>query len=310
MTVNMMNNDGTIIKTYDGFRSGFIAILGAPNAGKSTLLNRMLGEKISITSKKPQTTRDRIMGVLHRPSAQLVFVDTPGIHKTKDRDVLNEKMVEVAVSAIGDVDLILLMVDPTKPDVSSEEIVMKKLAAQKKPVILALNKIDLIKKGELLPKIESWSKAFDFKAIVPISAKHGEQVEELVQNMEKLLPEGSPLFPEDTLTDQSERFIVAEMIREKVFRLTGQEIPYSIAVTIDTFKVKNKVANIYATIHVEKGSQKGIIIGKGGEKLKKIGEDARKEIERFLEQKVFLKLFVRVEKNWSRDTKAMRRLGY
>lgn len=302
-----MNND----LNKDGlYRSGFIAIAGAPNAGKSTLLNRMLGEKISITSKKPQTTRNRIMGIVHRPTAQLVFVDTPGVHKTNAADTLNEKMVEAAISAMGDVDLILLMIDPTKPDASSENIIVDKLESQKKPVILAINKIDLLKKGRVLPVIEKWANIFEFKAIIPVSAKHGDQVEELIQNMENCLPEGPPLFPEDTVTDSTERFIVAEMVREKVFRLTGQEIPYSIAVTIDSFSIKNKIANIHATIHVERSSQKGIIIGKAGSKLKKIGEDARKEIERLLQQKVFLKLFVRVEKNWSRDTKALRKLGY
>lgn len=292
-----------------GFKSGFVTIAGAPNAGKSTLLNRMLGEKISITSRKPQTTRNRILGVVHRPASQLVFIDTPGVHKTRGSS-LNVRMVEQAITAMGDVDLLLLVVDVAAPDVLSEEFLMEKIKKQKKPVVLALNKIDLVKKNLILEFIDKWSQVYPFEAIVPISAKHGAQVDELLGIMERLLPEGPPLFPEDMLTDASERFIVAEMIREKVFRLTGEEIPYATAVTVESFTAKPNLVTIHATIHVERDSQKGIIIGKGGSKLKKIGEEARKDIERLLGSKVFLKLFVRVQKNWSRDTRALRRFGY
>jgi len=292
------------------FRSGFIALVGAPNAGKSTLLNRVLGEKISITSKKPQTTRNRIIGVVHRPAAQLVFIDTPGVHRA--RGPLNVRIVDVALSALGDVDMVLIIVDASQADPESESFMVEKLKEQKLPVILALNKIDLVEKPRLLKLIDEWTHAFDFKAVVPISARHGEQVEDLLSAMENLLPEGPPFFPEDTLTDVPERFIAAEMIREKVFRLTGQEIPYSTAVTIDSFKEEKKGAlvRIYATIHIERDSQKGIIIGKQGSKLKQIGEASRKEIERMLDTRVFLKLFVRVQKNWSKDTKALRKFGY
>ncbi len=292
------------------FRSGFIALVGAPNAGKSTLLNRMLGEKISITSKKPQTTRNRIIGVVHRPAAQLVFIDTPGVHKA--RSPLNVRIVEVALSTLADVDLVLIIVDASQADPESELFMVEKLKARKRSVILALNKIDLVKKPRLLKLIDNWTHAFDFKAIVPISARHGQQVEDLMSAMEGMLPEGPPFFPEDTLTDVPERFIAAEMIREKVFRLTGQEIPYSTAVTIDSFKEEKKGAlvKIYATIHIERDSQKGIIIGKQGSKLKQIGEASRKEIERMLGARVFLKLFVRVQKNWSKDTRALRKFGY
>jgi len=292
------------------FRSGFIALVGAPNAGKSTLLNRMLGEKISITSKKPQTTRNRIIGVVHRPAAQLVFIDTPGVHRASSP--LNVRIVDVALSAIGDVDLVLIIVDASQADPESELFMVGKLKEQKQPVILALNKIDLVEKPRLLKLMDKWTRAFDFKAIVPISARHGQQVDDLLSSMEGLLPEGPPFFPEDTLTDVPERFIAAEMIREKVFRLTGQEIPYSTAVTIDSFKEAKKGAlvRIYATIHIERDSQKGIIIGKQGSKLKQIGEASRKEIERMLGTRVFLKLFVRVQKNWSRDTRALRKFGY
>ncbi len=292
------------------FKSGFVAIVGAPNAGKSTLLNRMLGEKISITSQKPQTTRNRIIGVVHRPSSQIVFIDTPGVHRATTK--LNIRIVDTALSALGDVDVALIIVDVSKSDPDSESFIVKKLEKQKRCVILALNKIDLVNKSVLLAVIDKWAKAYPFDAIVPISAKHGDQVEALLDSMERLLPEGPPLFPGDTLTDMPERFIAAEMIREKVFRLTGQEIPYSTAVTIDSFSKKKKGAliTVNATIHVERASQKGIIIGKGGTKLKKIGESARKDIERMAGAKVFLKLFVRVQKDWSKDTKALRNFGY
>ena len=234
------------------FRSGFVAIVGAPNVGKSTLLNQMLGEKISITSKKPQTTRNRILGVMHRPSSQLVFIDTPGIHKAKRP--LNIRIVDAALSALGNVDIVLVMVDVANPDPDSETFLVKKLKKIKQPVVLAINKTDLIKKPALLSIIDNWAKAYSFEAIIPVSAILGAQLEELIEAMEALLPKGPPFFPEDTLTDLPERFIAAEMIREKVFRLTGQEIPYSTAVTIDSFSEEKKGAlvKIHATIHVER----------------------------------------------------------
>ncbi len=292
------------------FKSGYITITGAPNAGKSTLLNHLLGEKISITSKKPQTTRNRILGVVHRPSAQLIFLDTPGVHKPKDP--LSIRMVDEAVAAISDGDMVLVIADVSKPLPDSEAYMLQQLEPVKKPVLLALNKIDLIPKNQVLMFIDQWSKAYPFKAIIPISAKHDIQIDELLSQMEALLPQGPAFFPEETLTDAPERFIVAEMIREKVFRLTGQEVPYSTAVTIDQFSEEKNGAliRIHATIHLERDSQKGIVIGKNGSKLKKIGEDARKDIERMLGTKVFLKLFVRIQKNWSKDTKALRKFGY
>jgi GTP-binding protein Era len=292
------------------FRSGFIAIVGAPNVGKSTLLNQMLGEKISITSKKPQTTRNRILGVVHRPFSQLIFIDTPGIHKATHP--LNVRIVDAALSAIGNVDIILVMVDVANPDPKSEAFLVEKLRKRKRSVVLVLNKIDLIKKPMLLSLIDKWANEYPFEAIIPISAILGDQIEELLEVMEDLLPEGPLYYPEETLTDLPERFITAEMIREKVFRLTGHEIPYSTAVTVDSFSEEKKDAlvKIHATIHVERASQKGIIIGKSGSKLKMIGTEARKEIERMVGTKVFLKLFVRVHKNWSKDTKALRRFGY
>jgi len=295
---------------FADFKSGFVAIAGAPNVGKSTLLNQILGEKLAITSKKPQTTRNRILGILHRPTAQLIFIDTPGIHKATRP--LNVRIVDAALSALGDVDIILIVVDVANTDASSEEFLVKKLKSVKQPVVLVLNKIDLIKKPLLLELIDTWSKAHPFEAIMPVSAILGDQIAELVEAMELLLPKGPPLFPAETITDMTENFIVAEMIREKVFRLTGQEIPYSTAVSIDSLSESKKGAlvTIHATIHVERASQKGMVIGKNGSRLKMIGTEARKEIERMMGTKVFLKLFVRVQKNWSKDTKSLRRFGY
>ena len=291
---------------YENFKSGYVAIVGAPNAGKSTLLNRLLGEKISITSKKPQTTRNRILGVVHRPGAQIVFIDTPGIFKAKD--TLNLRIVDTALSAIGDADMILFVLDTANPDPTSEYFLIKRLQKQERPVILALNKIDLIEKADLLTVIEKWSTQYRFDVIVPISASEGTQLDALTGAMENFLPAGPPYFPEDTLTDLPERFIAAEMIRETIFRLTGEEIPYATAVTVDSFKEEKSgmLVKIEATIHLERASQKGIIIGKEGSKLKRIGTESRKKIEKMLDNKVFLKLFVRVKKNWRKDTRALR----
>ncbi len=295
---------------YTDFKSGYVSIVGAPNAGKSTLLNRMLGEKISITSKKPQTTRNRILGVLHRTKSQMVFFDTPGVFQAKDK--LNVRIVDTALSALGDADLVLVVVDVSRPDPNAERYLVKRLKGQTRPVVLAMNKIDLIEKSGLLEIIVKWSSVYGFKDVVPISAQHGTQVEDLITAMEKILPNGPPFFPEDTLTDVSERFIVAELIREQVFRMTGEEIPYATAVTVDTFKAKKegRLISIEATIHLERDSQKGIVIGKHGGKLKQIGTRSREQIEQLLGTKVFLKLFVRIQKNWRKDTKAIRRFGY
>ncbi|MBR9987415.1 MAG: GTPase Era [Desulfosarcina sp.] len=292
------------------FRSGFVAILGAPNAGKSTLLNRLLGQKISITSKKPQTTRNRILGVVHRTGSQMVFLDTPGIHRA--RNPLNVRIVEAALSTLSEVDLVLLLVDAKSPDEASERLLLDKLSQQRLPVLLALNKSDQVQRHALLSQIERWSGLIPFAAVVPISAKNGEQVDRLMDAMEATLPAGAPFFPPESLTDLPARFIAAEMVREKAIRLTGQEIPHAVAVTIDSFKEEKKGAliRIHATIHVERDSQKGIVIGRQGAKLKQIGEAARQEIEKMLDTKVFLKLFVRVQKNWTRDTKALRKFGY
>lgn len=295
---------------HKNFKSGMVAILGAPNAGKSTLLNHMLGQKISITSKKPQTTRNRILGVVDQPDAQLIFLDTPGVHKAGR--LLNVRIVDAALATISDADLVLIVMDAAAPDSEAEQYLIEKIKEHPTPAILALNKIDIIAKPDLLAQIDYWAKTFAFQTIIPISAQKGTQVSTLVTAMVDALPCGPPLYPPGSLTDLSERFIAAEMIREKVFRLTGEEIPYAVAVTIDTFKEEKqgRLVRIEAVIHVERNSQKGIIIGKAGQKLKEIGEAARKEIQRMVGCKVFLKLFVRVQKNWSKDAKALQRFGY
>ncbi len=292
------------------FKSGFIAIIGAPNVGKSTLLNQVLGEKISITSEKPQTTRTRILGVFHRPHAQLIFLDTPGVHQAKQ--TLNKRMVKVALGTLGDVDQILYVIDASHPDEESDAFLLRNIKKIKTPVILAINKVDLIEKESLLPLMETWNKRHPFHAVVPISALKNIQIDQLLDEMSALLPKGPLYFPEDTITDQPVRLIASEMIREKIFRLTSKEIPYSVAVTIDTFKERpdKNCVDIEATIHVERDSQKGIIIGKGGTMLKKIGRMARLDIQRMVGSPVFLKLWVRVQKNWSKDIQALSGFGY
>lgn len=291
------------------FRSGFVAIIGRPNVGKSTLLNRMLGEKVVITSDKPQTTRNRVQGILNTPGAQIVFIDTPGIHPARSR--LNRYMMEAALSSVKGVDAVLLMVDAAHLSGGRDELLMQVLGEIGVPVILAINKIDLVEKEKLLEGIATFAALHPFKEIVPISAATGSGVELLVNLVAGLLPEGDPYFPDDILTDLPERFIVAEMIREKVFRLTRDEIPYSVAVTVESFKERpDGLVSISANILVEKDSQKGIIIGKKGEMLKRIGTNARKDIERLLDTRVFLELFVKVSSDWREDKRMLRELGY
>lgn len=293
------------------FRSGFIAICGPPNAGKSTLINRLTGEKISITSDKPQTTRNRILGIVNRDRAQLVFMDTPGIFKATGK--LNTRIVNSAISALADVDIILLMIDVSSRSRKNDEaLVVNHLEKTGKPVVLALNKIDLIKKPAILEYIEQWRTVYPFAHIFPVSAKEGDQTVELLGALEALLPPGDSLFPEEMVTDMPERFIAAEMIREKIFRMTNQEIPYATAVSIDTFQEKKDGAliHIQATIHVEKSSQKGIIIGKKGQMLKEIGEKSRRDIQRMTGAKVYLELFVRVQDKWRSNDMILTEFGY
>ena len=295
-------------KQEEDIKSGFVGIIGAPNAGKSTLLNQVLGQKISITSKKPQTTRDRILGIVNRASSQIIFIDTPGIHRSTS--LLNRRIVDQAMMALEDVDIILFMVDAANRNFSAEKLIISQLNKTKKQVVLALNKIDLTKKAQIYTLVEEFQKLYDFKAIIPISAKKNIQIKNLLKEVEILLPKGDRLFPEETFTDVSEKFMVKEIIREKVFRLTGMEIPYSSAVTVDSFAVEKKLIVIHASIHVVRDSQKGIIIGKKGSMLSKIGSRARKDIEQMTGQKVLLKLFVKVTKNWIDNGRMLNEFGY
>lgn len=292
----------------DNFRSGFIGIIGAPNAGKSTLLNQILGQKISITSRKPQTTRDRIIGIINRPSSQMVFMDTPGIHKS--RNLLNRKIVEKAVLALEDADAVLFIVDTSSRNFSAEKIILEMLQKKNKKVALALNKIDIAEKALVYKCVDTFKPQYDFTAIVPVCAKKGTQTNILLSEIETMLPMGPPMFPEETFTDISEKFMAREIIREKVFRMTGMEIPYSSAVTVDSFAVEKKLMVIHASIHVARNSQKGIIIGKKGAMLTKIGAQARRDIEQMTGLKVLLKLFVKTTKNWIGSEKKLTEFGY
>ena len=294
----------------DIFKSGFISILGRPNVGKSTLFNRLLGDKIAIVAEKPQTTRNRILGIRNIEGAQLIFLDTPGIHR--GRSPLNERMVRTAIASGRDADILLFLIEATFPVIEQDGKVIASLRGSRGVPILVINKIDSVKKKSLLPIMDRYRKLHPFKEIIPVSALTGEGIDVLLDEMIQVLPESHPYYSEDIVTDQTERFWISEIIREKVIRRSYQEIPYSTAVTIDEFKEhpeKNLVV-IKATIHVERDSQKRILIGKGGQKLKKIGEDARKEAEAFWGTRVFLELWVNVEEGWTRDPRALNRLGY
>jgi len=292
------------------FRSGFVSIIGRPNVGKSTLLNRILGDKIVITSDKPQTTRNRIQGIHNVPGGQIVFIDTPGIHQARSR-LLNRYMVETALTAVQGVDAILFLVEATAKPAAQEGLLLESLAKAEAPVVLVINKIDLVAKGQLLELIATYAGLYPFREIVPVSAGTGDGVQRLVELVYGFLPEGPPYFPDDILTDVPERFVVAEIIREKVFRLTHDEVPYSTAVVVDSFKEREDgLISIAATINVERDSQKGIIIGRKGEMLKKIGMQARREMEQLLDAKVFLELFVRVQKDWSESPRLLKEFGY
>lgn len=292
----------------ENFTSGFVSIIGRPNVGKSTLLNSIIGEKIVITSDKPQTTRNRIQGIHNIPGGQIVFIDTPGIHSGHSR--LNRSMVDVARSAISGVDLLLLVVEATSS--ADPAFIQDLLGKVTIPVVLVINKIDLLPdKNQVLKKIADWSALHPFREIVPVSAGRNDGIEHLVSVVCGYLPEGAAMFPDDILTDMPEKFIVAEMIREKVFRLTRDEVPYSTAVVVESFiERENGVIAISAAIMLERATQKGIIIGNKGEMLKKIGSQARQDIERLLDTRVYLELFVKVVENWSERPSKLRELGY
>lgn len=292
------------------FKSGFVSIIGRPNVGKSTLLNNLLEEKVAIVSDKPQTTRNKILGIKNLAGAQIIFLDTPGIHKPKHR--LNEFMVKTALNTLDEVDIILFMVEAGEPIGPGERHITGLLTKITKPVFLLINKIDAVQKSKVLPQIEEFRHLYAFQEVFPISALYGENLEELLISIIKYLPEGPQYFPEDIVTDQPMRFIASEIVREKIFHLTYEEIPYSIAVAIEEFrevKEKNLVV-IRAVIFVDKNSQKGIIIGKGGAMLKKIGQLAREELEALMGVKIFLELWVKVKSGWQGDDRILRMLGY
>ncbi len=299
----------------EDIRSGMVAIVGPPNAGKSTLMNYLLGQKISIVSHKPQTTRNRILGVVNGSDYQIVFLDTPGLHKAKQP--MNREMVRIAMDSLKDVDAILYMIDvslplPEKVEKGKQQELLEQMEGVSAPVLLILNKVDLLEKERLLPVIEQYADLYPFHGVLPLSALTGEGTDIVIKELLSILPKGPRYFPEDIPTDASERFLVAEIVREKLFILTGQEIPYSSAVTIESFKedTTKKMTTIHATIVLERKSQKGIVIGKGGKKLKSIGIAARKDIEKLLAQKVLLKLWVKVRKNWAKDEQFLKELGF
>lgn len=294
--------------------SGVVALVGPPNAGKSTLMNRLLGQKISIVTPKPQTTRNRIAGVLNGDGYQLVFLDTPGLHRSSS--LLNREMVQVALESLREVEAVVFMIDasrqlhPQAGDRNREEY-KAYLEEVESPAYLVLNKIDLIERDALLPIIDAYGSLYPFKSIIPVSALKGDGLDRLVDELLPVMPKGFRFFPEDVPTDATERFLSSEIIREKIFLMTGQEIPYSSAVLIESFKEdsKRKLVEIHATIYLERKSQKGIIIGKGGEKIKQIGTAARKDIEEMVDQKVLLHLWVKIRKHWSKDGKFLQELG-
>jgi GTPase len=293
----------------ENFHCGYVAIVGRPNVGKSTLLNCILGQKISITANRPQTTRHRILGVKTTDECQVVYVDTPGLH-LGGKQAINRYMNRAASSSITDVDVIIFMIDRTVWT-EEDEHVLDKIKNANAPVLLVVNKVDALKeKDVLLPQLGMLGKKYNFNQIIPISAQKGDGVGQLEAAAEKLLPVSAPFFPEDQITDRSERFMASEFVREKLMRSLSQELPYSTTVEIEKFTVEDAVRHIHAVIWVERDGQKGIIIGKKGAQLKRIGELARKDMERAFEGKVFLQLWVKVRSGWADDERALRSLGY
>ncbi|WP_175615653.1 GTPase Era [Piscibacillus halophilus] len=294
----------------DNFRSGFIAIIGRPNVGKSTFMNHVLGQKIAIMSDKPQTTRNKIQGVFTKENAQFVFIDTPGIHKPKHK--LGDFMVQSSINTLNEVDLVMFMVNAKEGFGKGDQFIIDKLQNVKQPIFLVINKIDEVHPDELLPLISFYKEKLNFKEIVPISALNGNNVNHLLEVMEGYLPEGPQFYPEDQITDHPERFIISELIREKVLHHTREEVPHSIAVVIEGIQSdeESKLIDVQAAIIVERPSQKGIIIGKQGKMLRQIGTEARKDIENLLGSKIYLELWVKVEKDWRNRMHQLRDFGY
>ncbi len=293
----------------DEFHCGLVALVGRPNVGKSTLLNRILGQKVSITSRRPQTTRHRILGIKTEDQVQVVYVDTPGLHQGGKR-AMNRYMNRAASDALQDVDVVVFVVEGTRWT-DEDELVLDKVRHARCPVILAINKIDRIAdKQTLLPYLQQLSTRMDFAHVIPLSAKGGSQVDELEQLVKALLPESTPFYPEDQITDRSLRFMAAELVREKLFRKLGKELPYGITVEIEQFKEEEGLYRIHALIWVERASQKAIVIGKQGALLREVGREAREDMERAFGQKVFLQTWVKVKEGWADDERALRSLGY
>ena len=291
------------------FRSGYVAIIGRPNVGKSTLINRVLGQKLCITSRRPQTTRHRILGIKTTDTGQFIYVDTPGIHSDGKR-AMNRYMNRAAAASVEDVDVVVFVVEGMKWT-EEDERVLQKLKETSKPVILVMNKIDKLEdKATLFPQVEKLAALYKFTDIVPLSARKGINLESLEESIYKLMPEGEMIFDEDQLTDRSSRFLAAEMVREKLFRHLGQELPYSLTVDIEQFEDDNGMFRISAVIYVERSGQKSIVIGKKGELLKQVGKDAREDMEKLFDCKVFLQLWVKVREGWSDNERMLRNLGY
>jgi GTPase len=291
-------------------KAGFVSLVGRPNAGKSTLLNRFVGQKVAIVSDKPQTTRHRIVGVRNRPDVQIVFIDTPGIHKPMHR--MNRRMVDIALDSLRDVDVAVLVVDASIRPGAGDAFVLDVLKRARRPALLALNKIDLVNKAHLLPVIGRYAQALEFKAVVPLSAVTGDGVDALEQEVVAALPEGEPLYPEDYLTDQTQRSLAAELIREKVLHHTRDELPYTTAVVIDQFEEPGEesgLTRIFASILVDQPSQKPIVVGKGGDMIKRIGTDARRDLEQMLDGRVYLDLHVKVREDWRDDERVLDEIG-
>jgi GTP-binding protein Era len=297
----------------EGFRAAYVAIIGRPNVGKSTLVNRLLGQKLSIVSARPQTTWHRILGIKNLPQAQLLFLDTPGMHRSDA--VFNQGLIRAAQRALADADIVLWLIDASRPEDPDDELILEQLRDRKAtpaPVILAPNKVDLVEKPLLLPLIARWQEAYAFAEIVPISATAGDNLDRLESLLVQLAPVGHPFYPPDELSDRPERFFIAEIIREQAFALLRQELPYAVAVQVEAVKAREgrELTDVEATIYVERDAQKGIVIGAGGKMLTHIGERARPQIEDLLGTRVFLRLWVKAQDGWRKDAAALRRFGY
>jgi GTP-binding protein Era len=296
-------------KTENGFKTGHVALIGLPNVGKSTLLNKLVGEKLAITSPKPQTTRHRLLGIVNRPGAQLLYLDTPGVLEPKGP--LNQSLVQAALSALAAADVVVWLVEHRPPD-PQDRVLLPHLQELSQPLVVAINKIDLISKPKLLPLMVAYHRLFPQVPVIPVSALLGDGLPELETEIIKLLPAAPPIYAEDQVTEQSERFLVAELIRERLLHHLGEEMPYAVAVDIEEFDESRRpdLVTIRAVIYVERQSQKGIVIGKKGHLLKTVGQEARLEMEDLLGCRVFLELWVKVWKNWRKDPRALRLLGY